>query len=583
MAERIRPVPAVKLRKATTLAELDERIRSGVGIEALLADPIPETIVLPPDWQYSSAGDEFTVELSTRGATGYSYFLHLVVEPRPSALAAISFSQIQVNGPAGGFGGSLPRVDWGFDDWVRWSITVGRGYVSYLAAKHPGLLDPFVDSRSLQGLYPPYRVRAIILGANDLDSLSIAEVRLWDGSFFGTLADQLEFLGGRRLDGREAKLVGYWRLAEGEGTRVMDSSRFGNHGTLTGGEWLAADQSGLQLECSFEVARQRREELHEQCQKIQKLKDESAGLAQQNNQLRSHIGKLQQEQTDIENRKQEIEQELASEKQDLEREFAEWKTLIEDGGKVGLDDFSASVAAEVQQASDELIAGRYDLHFTSVDTTDSLLNEGRSLVIVALVGSDLHIRIFDAGGGKVLDKAEKELVSGETLTALKRRLTPLPPVTSLSEEDKQKIIIDATSIAGYERKSPYRLQGVGFEVKMLPVQKEGEEDFMVTFPQPEDEQIQPGQLSTLSLSFEPRPPSPPRTEKAVPDVRGYTELVARRLLGQAGFRVDVLDQATEKDAEIDRVISQEPAPGTETGLNRTVILLLGRASGGVAQ
>ncbi|MEN8260079.1 MAG: PASTA domain-containing protein, partial [Pseudomonadota bacterium] len=113
----------------------------------------------------------------------------------------------------------------------------------------------------------------------------------------------------------------------------------------------------------------------------------------------------------------------------------------------------------------------------------------------------------------------------------------------------------------------------------LPVQREDEEDFLVTFPQLDDERIQPGQLSTLHLSFEPRPPSPPRTEKAVTDVRGYTEVVARRLLGQAGFRVDVLDQATDRAAEIDRVISQEPAPGTMIGLNKTVTLFLGRASG----
>ena len=450
MSERILPVPAVKLRKAATLEKFYERIRSG-GLEALLADPIPETVVLPLDWQYSGSGSgyEFTVELSTCGTTGYSFFLHLIVEPRPSALATIAFSQNQVNS----MGGGLPRVDWGQNDWVRWSIIVGRFEVSYRAAKHVPLLDPFFDRRVLQGLIPPYRVRAIVLGANDLDSLSIAEVRLWEGGLFTSQEDQLEFLGGRRLDGRESKLVGYWKLAEGEGTRLMDSSRFGNHGTLTGGEWLDAARSGLRLECGFEVARQGREELHELCEKVQNLKDEAAGLAQQKVLLEGHIRRLQQEQTDIENRKREIEQELASESQALEREFAEWKKLIEDGGRVGLDDFSASVAGEVQEAS-------------------------------------------------------------EALSEAARKRTGKCP------------------------KSPYQLQSVGLEVKMLPVQREAAEDFMVTFPQLDDEQVQPGQLSTLSLSLEPRPPSPPRTEKDVPDVRGYTELVARRLLGRAGFRVE---------------------------------------------
>ncbi len=97
-----------------------------------------------------------------------------------------------------------------------------------------------------------------------------------------------------------------------------------------------------------------------------------------------------------------------------------------------------------------------------VKTTDELEGEGRSLVIVALVGDvdgkDLHIRIFDANGDKVVDKAEKQLESGETITALKQQLTALKSQedeqeiidgSSLSLEDKQEIIRKATSSAGH--------------------------------------------------------------------------------------------------------------------------------------
>lgn len=116
---------------------------------------------------------------------------------------------------------------------------------------------------------------------------------------------------------------------------------------------------------------------------------------------------------------------------------------------------------------------------------------------------------------------------------------------------------------------------------MLPVQQKDKQDFLVTFPQTDDEQIQPGQLSTLNLSFEPRPSPPPRTEEIIPDVRGYTELVARRLLAKKGFQVDVLDQATDKPEEVDRVIDQRPKGGTSTGpdqgLHQPVTLFLGRA------
>ena len=93
----------------------------------------------------------------------------------------------------------------------------------------------------------------------------------------------------------------------------------------------------------------------------------------------------------------------------------------------------------------------YDLRLMSVAAADGLLNEGRNLVIVALVGTDLHIRIFDASGTKVVDKAENELATGETLTALKKQLNPIPEESDLSKEHKQKIIGDATSIAGHTR------------------------------------------------------------------------------------------------------------------------------------
>jgi dephospho-CoA kinase len=103
-----------------------------------------------------------------------------------------------------------------------------------------------------------------------------------------------------------------------------------------------------------------------------------------------------------------------------------------------------------------------DLRLMSVNTADDLVNEGRNLVIVALVSTKLHIRIFDANGKRVVDKAENELISGKTLTTLKNQLisgktlttlknqlNPLPDESSLSPEQKQKIIRDATSIARY--------------------------------------------------------------------------------------------------------------------------------------
>ncbi|MCP4433625.1 MAG: hypothetical protein GY806_21815, partial [Gammaproteobacteria bacterium] len=82
---------------------------------------------------------------------------------------------------------------------------------------------------------------------------------------------------------------------------------------------------------------------------------------------------------------------------------------------------------------------RWNLSLMSVTDIGEIIDEGHYLIIVALVNTKLHIRIFNSIGKKVIDKAENELVVGEKLTALKQRLTPLPDETSLSQQDKQEI------------------------------------------------------------------------------------------------------------------------------------------------
>jgi hypothetical protein len=68
-------------------------------------------------------------------------------------------------------------------------------------------------------------------------------------------------------------------------------------------------------------------------------------------------------------------------------------------------------------------------------------------VVVAIVSGDLHVCMFDAEGEIVVAKAENELIKGEALTALKQQLNPLPVDLHLSQEEKQKVIERATSIA----------------------------------------------------------------------------------------------------------------------------------------
>ncbi len=111
-----------------------------------------------------------------------------------------------------------------------------------------------------------------------------------------------------------------------------------------------------------------------------------------------------------------------------------------------------SVSGEVKE---------YDLSIMTVAHVDDLAKEARSLIIVALVGTDLYVRIFNASGKKVIDKAEKELVRGETLTVFKKRFSSVPNESDLSNEEKQKIIRDALLIADYiQAKSYFTLDGI---------------------------------------------------------------------------------------------------------------------------
>lgn len=128
-----------------------------------------------------------------------------------------------------------------------------------------------------------------------------------------------------------------------------------------------------------------------------------------------------------------------------------------------LQRFPKLLEAEAQEIVDEWIRSAsssrnywwdgYRPRLMWADKADELEKEGRNLVIVALVRGDLHIRIFDESGKKVVDKAENELVGGDALADLKQRLMPLPDESRLSLQDKREIIDHATSIAGHTRRN----------------------------------------------------------------------------------------------------------------------------------
>jgi hypothetical protein len=136
--------------------------------------------------------------------------------------------------------------------------------------------------------------------------------------------------------------------------------------------------------------------------------------------------------------------------------------------------------------------------------------------------------------------------------------------------------------AGLQRGAGPRLGKVSIELKVVP----DPSGASLQFPRVLDErglplqQVVPaGALSSLTLDFEDeRPPEAPSPKPVpVPDVRGYTEVMARRILAAAGLNAEAHVFAARSEAEIGQVMRQQPAAGDPALSASTVLLFVGRS------
>lgn len=474
------PVPALRLRRSPNLAAktFDFLQVRDLTIEDLLRDPMQQSIVIPIGKTFENG---FTIEC--------------LVNTGPPASADRERGPIQLWTRTRASGEWLmlhfaPEYLDAPDVWHQLSIEYSPGAIPSTSAKTTvNTRTPALKS------YPefdhlwahPVRIDALIISSEIWPEFMVSELRIWDRTFPRLVAHWVDLFRFARCDGRESGLIGYWKLAEGQGTRIGDSSGLAKAGVLTDGQWVSASESGLILECALEELRERRAEWNRKKSERRRLEQTNTELAQQKERLTARIEQLRIEQHEQEARLQkfaDIEALLRKENADYEA----WRRDIEDEGKVALDEFNRSLAQEIDEASQHLD----------------------------------------------------------------------------------------------ENKSPYRLQGVSLEVKLLPIRTEaadGKDDFRVTFPALDDP-VPPEHLSTLWLNFETRTPELDKPEEVVPpDVRGYTELAARRKLGAAGFRVEVIEQAVARDEDVGRVVAQIPTPDGKLTLNEIVAIVLGRASG----
>ncbi len=128
--------------------------------------------------------------------------------------------------------------------------------------------------------------------------------------------------------------------------------------------------------------------------------------------------------------------------------------------------------------------------------------------------------------------------------------------------------------------STHRLGEVTMELRMIPAPSGSS----MSFPEPEQLKDVSANLSTIQLDFTPRESAEEKKTRPVPvpNTIGYTELMARRKLSEAGFLSQVNYQAVvvpdDGPPPTDRVVNQYPKAEKLAEPNSTVTIFIGKAS-----
>jgi hypothetical protein len=107
----------------------------------------------------------------------------------------------------------------------------------------------------------------------------------------------------------------------------------------------------------------------------------------------------------------------------------------------------------------QLFQERFDLQVMSWRDGSRVPTSGNKLVIVGFDNHDLlHIRIFDAGGKRVMDTDETKLPDAQVgaILTLKRRLQGLSAPHVLTGGEKARVIMKVTSIVAQTGQAPQR-------------------------------------------------------------------------------------------------------------------------------
>jgi eukaryotic-like serine/threonine-protein kinase len=182
--------------------------------------------------------------------------------------------------------------------------------------------------------------------------------------------------------------------------------------------------------------------------------------------------------------------------------------------------------------------------------------------IAALAGADLKVKrtnVFserpigtvvaqDPGGGQQVEVGTQVRIN----VSQGVRPTAVPPVVGDPFETAES-----------------KLEAIGFKVRRLDVDSAEPAGTVVDQDPDANTSVSPGSTVTLSVSTGP-------STTGVPDVTSQDEQAATEALENAGFEVNVVDEATDDVNQDGLVLSQDPAGGTQARPGATVTIVIGR-------
>jgi hypothetical protein len=343
----IRPVPALKLARSNSAWFGDPLGALNSGVDGGVVIPL----------RHRREADDLLIQQLVRVSGG----AHGLAVPNPVWVIFARRDNAQVmlgagpalnfSGAGTGYGQRTPLAP-DARQWLSWSVRWDQhALTSWYSSSRDAQAQAFFQN----GTWHDHPViEGIVIAATEADCM-IAELRLWEGR--SCVRDGLGELLDRRLDGREPGLIGYWKFDEGTGNEIRDSSRFRRNARLKGGQWVAAKDTGLTLDCALEDVERLRKEARDLRGRSEAMQKEIDALAQKKGPLEAHIAELKarkaQMAVELEMNLEALDAEIAKAKSDHVR----WREDMEKLGAVTLDHFSEEVAREIHGAVERLDQG----------------------------------------------------------------------------------------------------------------------------------------------------------------------------------------------------------------------------------